>query len=104
MEAEEKREQPQSGDTPVLDRKSRLTNQVFEKRHEHEINQDIDRKSRMIVASSKAQAVTLDSFEIGKQVGKGTFGRVFVAKLRGTDKRYAIKAIRKDKLLKFDVI
>ena len=36
-------------------------------------------------------------------LGKGTFGKVFLAKLEGdpTEKQYAIKAIRKDVLLEF---
>jgi len=36
------------------------------------------------------------------QLGRGTFGRVYLAILPQTGKKYAIKAIRKDVLLEYD--
>jgi len=45
----------------------------------------------------------LEDFEKKALLGKGTFGKVFLAQLRGdtTGKQFAIKAIRKDVLLDF---
>ena len=43
--------------------------------------------------------VTLEDFNLVKQIGRGGFGRVFLATLDGSDKKFAIKAIRKDKIL-----
>ena len=49
-----------------------------------------------------AQNVQLSDFTIQTQLGRGSFGRVFLAKL-GT-KKYCIKVIRKDKLVDCDII
>ena len=38
----------------------------------------------------------MDDFELKMVIGRGTFGKVFLAKLKGEDKLYAIKSIRKD--------
>ena len=46
--------------------------------------------------------VQLSDFTIQTQLGRGSFGRVFLAKL-GT-KKYCIKVIRKDKLVDCDII
>ena len=46
-------------------------------------------------------AVNLEDFDIQLQLGQGTFGRVYLAHLPATNKKYAIKAIRKDVLLDF---
>lgn len=35
-------------------------------------------------------------------IGRGAFGKVFLAKLKDEDKLYAVKAIRKDILLQYD--
>ena len=48
--------------------------------------------------------VQLEDFEIQCQLGRGTFGRVYLAILPATGKKYAIKAIRKDVLLEYDQI
>lgn len=46
--------------------------------------------------------VQLQDFEIQLQLGRGTFGRVYLAILPATGKKYAIKAIRKDVLIEYD--
>ena len=46
--------------------------------------------------------VKLEDFEIKMQLGQGTFGRVYLAELPGTDRKFAIKAIRKDVLIEYD--
>lgn len=48
--------------------------------------------------------VKLEDFDIINQLGRGTFGRVYLAELNvdGAKKYYAIKAIRKDVLIEYD--
>ena len=46
--------------------------------------------------------VALGDFDIKVQLGQGTFGRVYLAELPQTGKKYAIKAIRKDVLIEYD--
>jgi len=48
--------------------------------------------------------VQLTDFEIQMQLGRGTFGRVYLALLPATGQKYAIKAIRKDVLIEYDQI
>jgi serine/threonine protein kinase len=38
----------------------------------------------------------MDDFKLLMVIGRGTFGKVFLAQLHGKDKLYAIKSIRKD--------
>ena len=38
------------------------------------------------------------------QLGKGGFGRVFLAELKGTGEKFAIKSIRKDKIIDKKVV
>ncbi|ETL36992.1 AGC protein kinase, variant 1 [Phytophthora nicotianae] len=55
------------------------------------------------VASEDAggQLVTMQDFEILKMLGKGSFGKVYMARERGTDgKIYAMKVLRKSELVK----
>ena len=47
----------------------------------------------------EAPEVALEDFTLKSQIGKGTFGRIFLAELPYSDKQYAIKAIRKDVLI-----
>jgi serine/threonine protein kinase len=51
--------------------------------------------------------INLDDFEIMSVLGKGTFGKVYLTKLKGDQdksKLYAIKAIRKDVLIETDQV
>ena len=48
-----------------------------------------------------ADKVKLVDFEIKSQLGRGTFGKVYLAELASNQKMYAIKAIRKDVLIEF---
>lgn len=41
----------------------------------------------------------LQDFEIVKMIGKGTFGKVFLVKQKGTEALFAMKCIRKDIVL-----
>lgn len=55
----------------------------------------------MMVGFRQNSNVKFEDFKIITLLGRGTFGKVFLAKLPGSDKQYAIKAIRKDVLLDF---
>ena len=44
-------------------------------------------------------ALSLKSFTMKAQLGRGTFGRVYLADKQGSNRKFAIKAIRKDKTL-----
>ncbi len=48
--------------------------------------------------------LTLEDFEIKHVLGKGTFGKVYLTKLKQTGDLYAIKSIRKDVLIETDQI
>lgn len=59
------------------------------------------RKSTM-VRSRRKSTIMLSDFKIINQLGRGTFGRVYLAELNG--EQFAIKAIRKDVLLEYDQV
>ncbi|KAH7844745.1 hypothetical protein Vadar_031245 [Vaccinium darrowii] len=47
----------------------------------------------------KAQSVGLEDFEVMKVVGQGAFGKVFQVRKKGTSEVYAMKVMRKDKIM-----
>lgn len=47
----------------------------------------------------KVQSVGLEDFEVMKVVGKGAFGKVYQVRKRDTCEIYAMKVVRKDKIL-----
>ncbi|XAR55725.1 Non-specific serine/threonine protein kinase [Bertholletia excelsa] len=47
----------------------------------------------------KVQSVGLEDFEVMKLVGQGAFGKVFQVRKRGTSEIYAMKVMRKDKIM-----
>ncbi|CAL9046221.1 unnamed protein product [Musa banksii] len=49
--------------------------------------------------SEKCEVIGLSDFEVLKLVGKGAFGKVFQVKKRGTSEIYAMKVMRKDKIM-----
>ncbi|XP_008810846.2 serine/threonine-protein kinase AtPK2/AtPK19-like [Phoenix dactylifera] len=49
--------------------------------------------------SEKSEGVGLDDFEVMKVVGQGAFGKVFQVKKKGTSEIYAMKVMRKDKIM-----
>ena len=63
-----------------------------------------DIRASTIMRSRRPTNVKLEDFEIKMQLGKGTFGRVFLAELPVTGQLFAIKAIRKDVLIEYDQI
>ena len=61
-------------------------------------------RSSILVASRKAMDVKLEDFKLEAVIGRGTFGKVYLAKLKQNDQLYAIKSIRKDVLLEYDQV
>lgn len=49
--------------------------------------------------SAKGGTVCLEDFEVMKVVGQGAFGKVFQVKKKGTSDIYAMKVMRKDKIM-----
>ena len=62
------------------------------------------RGSVMMKRRTTKDKVKLEDFEIKSQLGRGTFGRVYLAELSTNRQLYAIKAIRKDVLIEYDQI
>ena len=62
---------------------------------------DFDTRNSVCVFSHKQEEekVTLKDFEVKGVIGRGTFGKVFLARLKTTDVLYAIKSLRKDVLV-----
>jgi serine/threonine protein kinase len=56
------------------------------------------------VASRKSMDVKLEDFKLKVVLGRGTFGKVYLAELKQTKVLYAIKSIRKDVLLEYDQV
>jgi serine/threonine protein kinase len=56
----------------------------------------------VLVASRKEANVKLEDFKLVTVLGRGTFGKVYLAELKTNTQLYAIKSIRKDVLLEFD--
>lgn len=48
---------------------------------------------------SKVQSVGLEDFDVMKVVGQGAFGKVFQVRKKGTSEVYAMKVMRKDKIM-----
>uniref|UniRef100_A0A8C3TD50 Protein kinase C n=1 Tax=Chelydra serpentina TaxID=8475 RepID=A0A8C3TD50_CHESE len=53
---------------------------------------------------SEQLKLTIDGFVLHKMLGKGSFGKVFLAELKNTDQFFAVKALKKDVVLMDDDI
>jgi serine/threonine protein kinase len=49
---------------------------------------------------NKGRKLGLDDFEVLKVIGRGSFGKVLKVRMKGTNQVYAMKALRKDMLVK----
>lgn len=58
----------------------------------------------MLRGKNKFKNVTLDDFAIQAVIGRGTFGKVFLAEFSRNGTQYAIKSIRKDILIEYDQV
>lgn len=61
-------------------------------------------RQSILVCSRKSTNVKLDDFKLVTVLGRGTFGKVYLAELKQNGQMYAIKSIRKDVLLEFDQV
>ena len=61
-------------------------------------------ESILVSKNPSVEATDLNDFILESQIGSGSFGRVFLASLARTGEKFAMKAIRKDKLLKTKTI
>ena len=67
----------------------------------HEFRQSVKQEVATTFSRAGTQKATLGDFEALVVLGKGTFGKVFLVRLKNTKKYYAMKAIRKDRVLEY---
>jgi tRNA A-37 threonylcarbamoyl transferase component Bud32 len=72
-----------------------------EEREEFRSTTLVKRKTKDVVEEKET---LFEDFEILMVIGRGTFGKVFLAELKENKKLYAIKSIRKDVLIQFDQV
>jgi len=64
---------------------------------------DMEKRASVLVrAKPNTKPTTLEDFDLQLQLGRGTFGKVFLAEHKKTKILYAIKVIRKDVLIEYD--
>ena len=68
------------------------------------IHQEMRNDSIMTGKKLSNPYITLADFVIKLQIGQGTFGKVYLAQLPNLSKKFAIKVIRKDKLIETGAI
>lgn len=56
------------------------------------------------MVKSRIKNASLDEFTLLSVIGRGTFGKVFLAEFKRNKQMYAIKSIRKDILIEYDQI
>ena len=95
----------EEGDASPFDKKMReVEKRVSDMNLEDDDDTDdteFDTRSSVLVFSHKKEdeEVTLKDFEVLGVIGRGTFGKVFLAKFKKTEVLYAIKSLRKDVLV-----
>ena len=78
-------------------------NEKFEL-EEDELDDMSMRQSILIAAKPKAAVVKYEDFTLKMLLGKGTFGKVYLAELPNKSDLYAIKVIRKDVLVEYNQV
>ena len=63
-----------------------------------------DLKNSVLIGAKDNRALKYEDFQLKLLLGKGTFGKVFLAELKGSSKQYAVKVIRKDVLIDYNQI
>ncbi|WVZ56828.1 hypothetical protein U9M48_007304 [Paspalum notatum var. saurae] len=64
-----------------------------------QINQGSLSDDELVDVNKETEGVGLDDFEVLKLVGQGAFGKVYQVKKKGTSEIYAMKVMRKDKVV-----
>lgn len=59
-------------------------------------------RTSTLIHSRKSDPVKLEDFKFLSVLGRGTFGKVYLAELDRNSQKYAVKSIRKDILLEYD--
>ena len=59
-------------------------------------------RESILVGKREVESVTLQDFSLKMIIGRGTFGKVYLAERM--EKLYAIKAIRKDTLIEYNQV
>lgn len=67
-------------------------------------NLDDMRTSVLIAVRSQKRQVRYEDFKLVMLLGRGTFGKVYLAELNPSKQLYAIKAIRKDVLIEYNQV
>lgn len=57
------------------------------------------RATTLVKRKTSQKQITFEHFEFLMVIGRGTFGKVFLAELKESKKLYAVKSIRKDILI-----
>jgi len=65
---------------------------------------DSDMRQSVLIGFRKNANVKYEDFKLLMLLGRGTFGKVFLAELKSEGKKYAIKAIRKDVLIEYNQV
>lgn len=72
---------------------------TVEKLQESSIDGGLSEKSFEDIDSMKVETVGIEDFEVLKVVGQGAFAKVFQVRKKGTSEIYAMKVMRKDKIM-----
>jgi len=64
----------------------------------------MDMRQSVLVGYRKHSDIKYEDFKLQMLLGRGTFGKVFLAELVKQKKLYAIKAIRKDVLIEYNQV
>lgn len=61
---------------------------------------DAQSDSSILVSTDKASSLKIEDFQLLKVVGRGSFGKVYMAKKKDNGKVYAVKTLKKDFIIK----
>lgn len=76
--------------------------EVAEKLHENE--KDSDKSNEITIGGEGSQKMTIEDFQLLKVLGKGTFGKVIMAKMKRTGEVVALKILKKEVIVAKDEV